>query len=90
VDRELFGDETAPVSRGDVAAALLPYVRDQLATGTSLHHMTRHILGLYQGVPGARRFRRHLSEHAFKPDAGINVLEDAVALVNEPPETLAV
>ena len=90
IDRVLFGDTAAAPSRGNVVARLLPYVRDQLARGTSLHHMTRHILGLYQGVPGARRFRRHLSEHAFKPDAGLAVLEDAVALVNEPPETLVV
>ncbi len=90
VDQALFGDAAASPGRRDVIARLLPYVREQLAQGTSLHHMTRHILGLYQGVPGARRFRRHLSEHAFKPDAGLAVLEDAVALVNEPPETLAV
>ncbi len=90
VDHMLFGDSASTPSRGDIVAGLLPYVREQLAHGTSLHHMTRHILGLYQGVPGARRFRRHLSEHAFKPDAGLAVLEDAVALVNEPLETLAV
>ncbi len=90
VDRVLFDDPATPPTRGNVVAALLPYVAEELARGTSLHHMTRHILGLYQGVPGARRFRRHLSEHAFKTDAGIAVLEDAVALVNEPPETLAV
>jgi tRNA-dihydrouridine synthase A len=43
--------------------------------------MTRHILGLYQGLPGARAFRRHLSEHAHQPGAGINVLQQAVMSV---------
>ncbi len=90
VDRELFGDAAGVSSRGEIIAGLLPYLREQLAAGTQLHHITRHILGLYQGVPGARRFRRHLSEHAYKKDSGISVLEDAVALVNEPQETIAV
>lgn len=90
VDRVLFGDTGAPPTRNSVAAALLPYVRQQLEAGTQLHHMTRHILGLYHGVPGARRFRRHLSEHAYQQGAGISVLEDAIALVSESQETIAV
>ena len=90
VDARLFGASAPVASRAQVIAEFLPYVRRELADGTQLHHMTRHILGLYQGLPGARRFRRHLSEHAYKKDAGIAVLEDAVALVNEPQETIAV
>jgi tRNA-dihydrouridine synthase A len=46
-----------------------------------LSSMTRHILGLYQGVPGARLFRRHLSVAAVKPGAGVEVLRDAAALI---------
>ena len=47
--------------------------------GARLNHITRHILGLFQQVPGAKRFRRHLSENAYKPEAGLEVLEDAWA-----------
>jgi tRNA-dihydrouridine synthase A len=56
-------------------------VEQQLAAGVPLNHITRHILGLYQGVPGARKFRRHLSENAFRPGAGLTTLVDAHELV---------
>jgi tRNA-dihydrouridine synthase A len=61
--------------------AFLPYVERELARGTRLHAMTRHILGLFHGVPGARAFRRHIATHAVKPGAGIAVLRDAIAQV---------
>ena len=82
VDQRLFGDERPVPDRQQIAKAYLAYVGEELARGTALHHMTRHILGLYQGMPGARRFRRHLSEHAYKPTAGVSVLEDALACVD--------
>ncbi len=78
VDRELFGMDNPAQSRDDVIAALLPYVEQQLARGAHLNHITRHILGLYQGVPGARKFRRHLSENAYKKEAGTEVLSAGV------------
>jgi tRNA-dihydrouridine synthase A len=81
VDTSLFGAAPIVRSRDDVIAALLPYVRQQLEQGARLNHITRHILGLYQGVPGARKFRRHLSENAFRQDAGIEVLEQALGMV---------
>jgi tRNA-dihydrouridine synthase A len=81
VDEVLFGMDKPAESRDDIVAALLPYTEAQLARGASLNHITRHILGLYQGVPGARKFRRHLSENAYKKGAGIDVLEQAWALV---------
>jgi tRNA-dihydrouridine synthase A len=81
VDEELFGMDKPAQSRDDIIAALLQYTQLQLARGTSLNHITRHILGLYQGVPGARKFRRHLSENAYKKTAGIEVLAQAYALV---------
>jgi tRNA-dihydrouridine synthase A len=81
VDPLLFGMDKPAASRDDVIAGLLPYVAQQLARGVQLNHITRHILGLYQGVPGARKFRRHLSENAYKKTAGIEVLEQAFSLV---------
>ena len=81
VDATLFGMDNPANSRDDVIAALLPYAQQQLARGASLNHITRHILGLYQGMPGARKFRRHLSENAYKKAAGIDVLAQACALV---------
>jgi tRNA-dihydrouridine synthase A len=82
VDEVLFGMDNAAKSRDDVIAALLPYTERQLAGGAQLNHITRHILGLYQGVAGARKFRRHLSENAYKKAAGIDVLTEALALVS--------
>ena len=81
VDERLFGMDKPANSRDDVIAALLLYARRELERGAKLNHITRHILGLYQGVPGARKFRRHLSENAYKEEAGVEVLADAYALV---------
>ncbi len=94
VDATLFDGDAPGPSRDAIAARFVEYAREELQNGTALHHMTRHILGLYQGMPGTRRFRRHLSENAYKTDAGINVLEDALAQIQREPsgaqETLAV
>ena len=77
VDSRLFAMDRIAISRDDVINRLLPYVAQQLESGAHLNHITRHLLGLYHGVPGARKFRRHLSENAYKQDAGIDVLVDA-------------
>jgi len=81
VDAALFAMDNPARSREDVVAALLPYVEQQLARGAHLNHITRHILGLYQGVPGARQFRRYLSENAYKNTAGVEVLIEAAGRV---------
>ncbi|BCX89149.1 tRNA-dihydrouridine synthase A [Methylomarinovum tepidoasis] len=73
-DRRFFGGRRPPPSREDVLRAYLPYVRKQLAAGVRLHAMTRHLLGLYHGQPGARRWRRHLSGAGSRAGAGIEVL----------------
>ena len=83
VDSELYGSSYHPGSRQAVIAALLPYIKEEMARGTRLQHITRHLLGLFQGQPGGRRYRRHLSENAYRQDADIDVLEQAAALVNE-------
>jgi tRNA-dihydrouridine synthase A len=62
---------------------MMPYIEDQLARGIRLHAMTRHFVGAFQGVPGARAFRRHLAENGVKAGAGVNVLRDAIALVDD-------
>ena len=83
VDPVFFSTSANADSRDAVIEALLPYISAQLACGSRLNHITRHILGLYQSVPGARKFRRHISENAYKKEAGIDILEQAYALVKQ-------
>ena len=64
-----------------VVRAMYPYIERELSQGTYLGHITRHMLGLFQGIPGARQWRRYLSENAHKAGADINVLEHALKLV---------
>jgi tRNA-dihydrouridine synthase A len=80
-DAVLFGGEATYANPKQALEAFFPYVERELAAGTRLHAMTRHVLGLFRSVPGARAFRRHIAVHAVKPDAGIAVLRDALALV---------
>jgi tRNA-dihydrouridine synthase A len=82
-DPELFGEAAPYATMKDVFAAIMPYIEDQLAQGTRLHSITRHFVGAFFGVPGARAFRRHLAENGVKPGAGANVLLEAIALVED-------
>ncbi|HEX4894773.1 MAG TPA: tRNA dihydrouridine(20/20a) synthase DusA [Solimonas sp.] len=79
VDARLFGDTHPVPSRQEVLASLFPYVERELAAGTHLNHITRHILGLFRGQPGGRAFRRTLSEGLAHGAVGIELLEDALA-----------
>ncbi len=81
VDEKIFGVPAPFASTKAAVRAFLPYVERELARGTRLHAITRHVLGLFHAVPGARAFRRHLAIHAVKPGAGPEVLEEALALV---------
>lgn len=81
-ERALFGEQNLP-SRRDIIEKLLPYVQAQLQQGVRLHHITRHIIGLYNSQPGGKQFRRYLSEFGHKKEAGISVLENAVALTEK-------
>ena len=81
VDRLFYGDTALPVTREEVLQRLLPYIARELEKGTRLHQVTRHIMGLYQGMPGARSWRRHLSEHGVKNSAGIETLREAASFV---------
>ncbi len=73
-DRRFFGEAGEPLSREEIVEAYLPYVEARLSEGVPLKSMTRHMLGLFNGLPGARAWRRHLSEAAHQPDAGPEVL----------------
>jgi tRNA-dihydrouridine synthase A len=81
VDSELFGEAAPHAGMKDVFDAMMPYIEDQLAQGARLHSMTRHFVGAFHGVPGARAFRRHLAENGVGAGAGAQVLRDAIALV---------
>jgi tRNA-dihydrouridine synthase A len=78
-DGRVFGAPRPLPRRAEVVAAFLPYVRDRLAEGVPLQAMTRHILGLFNGLPGARHWRRVLSENAPRRGAGVEVIEAALA-----------
>lgn len=80
----LWGD--APVQTAmDVAAAMRPYIADHLAAGGRLHQITRHMLGLFHGRPGARAWRRVLSEGATKDGAGLALYNEALAQLDPAP-----
>jgi tRNA-dihydrouridine synthase A len=81
VDPLLYGEPAPFASAKDAALALIPYIERELANGVRLHAITRHVLGLFRSVPGARAFRRHLATEAVKPGAGASVMADALALV---------
>ena len=74
----LWGDAFAPDPL-QVADAMRPYIADHLATGGRLHQISRHMLGLFTGRPGARGWRRVLSERASRDGAGLEVLDAALA-----------
>jgi tRNA-dihydrouridine synthase A len=79
VDPLLFGEAAPFASAQDVALELMPYIEREMAKGVRLNSITRHVLGLFRAVPGARAFRRHLATEAVKPGAGASVMADALA-----------
>jgi tRNA-dihydrouridine synthase A len=81
VDPLLYGEPALFASLREAALALIPYIERELAQGVRLHAITRHVLGLFRSVPGARAFRRHLATEAIKPTASAAVMADALALV---------
>jgi len=79
VDGRLFGEAAPPVTPEEAIAAYRPYMARQLAAGTSLAAMSRHMLGLFQGRPGARAWRRIMTVEAVRPGAGLEVVDRALA-----------
>lgn len=78
VDRHLFQDQEPSPTREEIVQRMLPYIERELNQGSPLKHITRHMLGLFQGMPGARHWRRHLSEFGPRTGAGIEVVTQAL------------
>jgi tRNA-dihydrouridine synthase A len=87
-DPELFGEAAPHAAMKDVFEAMTPYIEAELAKGTRLHSITRHFVGAFHAVPGARAFRRHLAENGVRSGAGIDVLREAIALVEDRAQAL--
>jgi len=82
IDRRFFGNTAPPPDLRTVVEAMVPYAESVLAAGGRLSHVTRHMLGLFHGRPGARQWRRILSVDAAKPDAGVDVILKALAALD--------
>ena len=81
VDSVFFDEEPRFASSKDAARSLIPYIEQELVQGARLHSITRHLHGLFRGIPGARAFRRHLAGAATRPQAGAELLAAALSLV---------
>ncbi|MFC0309373.1 tRNA dihydrouridine(20/20a) synthase DusA [Gallibacterium trehalosifermentans] len=81
IDQALFDEVAAIVSPIEAVEKMFPYIEQELSQGTPLGQITRHMLGAFQNVRGARQWRRHLSENAHKANAGIEVLQQALNFV---------
>lgn len=89
VDSRIFGEEDPVGSRAEAVQALLPWLKDAHERGVPVKAITRHVLGLFNGLPGARTWRRHLSENAIRQDAGPKIVEEALAYVEAAAERRA-
>jgi len=83
VDHEFYGHEAQDKDLKNKIRAMYPYIEKHLSQDGKLAYITRHMLGLFNGLPGSRQFRRHLSEQAYKSTAGIQVIEDALAFMSD-------
>ena len=88
VDAMFYDDVSAAPSREDVIASLAPYVERHITDGGRLQHISRHIIGLFQAVPGAKIWRRHISQNAHLKGADYSVITDALKLVTEERERM--
>ena len=81
IDSQIFGENQPLVTAKEAVEKMFPYIEQQLLQGVYLNHIVRHMLGAFQQCKGARQWRRHLSENATKPGAGVEVVEQALAFV---------
>ena len=77
-EQRLFGHTDYHPDRRAILEAFLPYVKQQMAQGVALNHITRHILGLYHGIPGGKAFRRLLSQRAHLRDSHAELILEAI------------
>ena len=89
-DQDFFGEATAPPTRPQVVEAMLPYLDRWTQKGIKLHSITRHMLHLFHGQPGSRVWKRHITEHSCKPNAGAQVVANALTLVTQTAEAASV
>ncbi|MEW8239393.1 MAG: tRNA dihydrouridine(20/20a) synthase DusA [Candidatus Thiodiazotropha taylori] len=82
-DSLIYASEGSPASRHQIIEAMIPYIDQELSAGTPINRITRHILGLFQGLPGAKKWRRMLSEEAHKAGADSGLIRRAAAQVIE-------
>ena len=82
VDPMFFGDDANKPNMQEIVQKYAHYVSDNLEAGVPLHSMTRHILNVFQGVPGAKHWRRHLSEHAHKQGRGVELIHEGLDMIN--------
>ena len=85
VDQQFFGCNLPMPERHQAALTYFAYMQQQHEKGTSLHHMSGHIMGLFQGIPGARALRRHISDNIHGSNANIQVMYDALTLIQTVP-----
>ena len=78
VDAMIYGETPETQDRLDIMAKILVYIDQQLSEGMRLHHITRHLLGLFYGQPGGKQFRRVISEGGHKPHAGAELVDQAL------------
>ena len=82
VDQQLFDLDQPTITRAEALSSMRPYIERHIAEGGAMHHVTRHVLGLAQGFPGARRFRQLLSVDVHKTDQPLQVLDQAIELLD--------
>lgn len=85
VDQHIYGSTLATPDRRQVALTYFEYMQQKHEKGTALHHMSGHIMGLFQGLPGARALRRHISDNIHGSNASIQVMYDALNLIETAP-----
>jgi tRNA-dihydrouridine synthase A len=83
VDSEFFGGPSPVANRHEALRAMFPFIQQELDRGVYLTHMSRHVMGLFHGMPGGRQFRRYISENAHKPGSGLEVIQTALGKVHE-------
>jgi len=81
VDQRFYQSDRQILSRFEIIEALYPYIEKEIAKGTRLHSISRHILGLFNGMPGAKKWRRYISENAPPAGADVSVIKQALAFV---------